>query len=560
MNPLSALGKQFEGLSGLPVSKQVSLILLTAACVVLLFGLLSWARKPVYQVLLTPGSDREAAAVVEALSRANIPYTIEAGSGAVRVPARQLSQAKMQLAGQGLASGGSTGFELLSDQGYGVSSFLEQARYNKAMEGELERSIVRMSGIASARVHLAVPRQSAFVRKPRAPSASVLLQAMPGRVLDEGIGVAVAQMVAASVPGLSLQQVTVTDQLGRLLAGGGVASSQLALSEAQLGYQQRLEETLARRIESMLVPVVGVDGVRAQVGATVDFSDSEQTEEHYSPEGRVVRSEQSDTKRQAGAAAAIGIPGALTNQPPGSRAGAATEAGKSPATVSQNRVTNYEVDRTVRHVKQGAGTLQRLSVAVLVDYLPATGGADKGEQAGQAGQPAPGGEAASTRQPLSDEQMSRIEQLVKQAVGFSAERGDTVTVTNIPFVRATVPEVTPIPLWQQPWLLDAARQLGAFLAVALLVLLVLRPLARALGQAATRPRPAAQPAAGELALAGAAEAGQGQAGQQAIASPQAGVAALPGAQGADPGQLQQLVRQDPRKASHVVRSWIGDAA
>ena len=377
MATLINFARQFEGLSGLPVARQVSLLILVAVTLAAISVAVLWGRAPTYQTFHVPGSDREASAVAQALTRANIPYRLESVTGAIQVPAARLGAARMQLASQGVGGAGSAGFEMLAEQGFGTSRFIEQARYQKAMEGELERSINAMAGIAGSRVHLAIPKQSSFVRERRAPSASVLVTPLPGRVLAEGVSVAVAQLVAASVPEMSPDRVTVVDHLGRLLTGRE-SDPDLSLTDAQLRHRERLEIMLAGRIEQILRPIVGVDGVRAQVSAELDFTSTEETRESYDPQEQAVRSQQRETVRQEGLDTARGIPGALSNQPP--LVGSAPEVAGRPAqgttasepgTLSDNSVINYELGRVLSRVSRPSGTIDRLSVAVLLDYMPA---------------------------------------------------------------------------------------------------------------------------------------------------------------------------------------------
>lgn len=472
----------------------------------------------------------------------------------------------MQLANQGGVGTGSSGFEMLAEQGFGTSRFIEQARYQKAMEGELERSINAMSGIAASRVHLALPKQSSFMRDRRAPSASVLVTPLPGRVLGDGVSVAIAQLVAASVPEMSPDRVTVVDHLGRLLTGRE-NDADLALTDGQLRHREKVESMLVERIEQILRPVVGVDGVRAQVSAEVDFTQAEETRETYDPQSQVVRSQQRETTRQEGIGASRGIPGALSNQPP--LAGTAPEVvdgalpGAVPLTdsgaLSDNSVVNYELGRVLSRVSRPSGTIQRLSVAVLLDYMPAqyaarTGAAENAEQ-----QPAVA--QASGRVPLVDEDLQRIEELVRKAVGLDESRGDTLTISNIPFTRPDLPQAAPTPVWEQPWLPGLVKLGVAGLAVVLLVLLVLRPVTRTLVTVTPAPRALPGGAGDETAASGATPRSAAASGEaRALGAP--AVAALPNPE----QQMQQmnfvrdLARDDPRKVSQVVKSWVSEEA
>ena len=531
MATLTNFARQFEGLSGLPVARQISLLILIAVTLAAISVAVLWGRAPAFQTFHVPGSDREASTIAQALTRANISYRIESTTGAFQVPASQLREARMQLANQGVAGTGSAGFEMLAEQGFGTSRFIEQARYQKAMEGELERSVNAMSGIAASRVHLALPKQSSFVRDRRSPSASVLVTPLPGRVLGDGVSVAIAQLIAASVPEMSPDRVTVVDHLGRLLSGRA-NDADLALTDGQLRHRERVEGLLVERIEQILRPIVGIDGVRAQVSAEVDFTQAEETRETFDPQSQVVRSQQRETTRQEGTGASRGIPGALSNQPPlagvapevmdGALPGAAslTDSGA----LSDNSVVNYELGRVLSRVSRPSGTVERLSVAVLLDYMPAQYAARAGAGANADQQPAAA--ESSGRVPLVEEDLRRIEELVRKAVGLDETRGDTLTISNIPFTRPELPQAAPTPIWEQPWLPGLVKLGVAGLAVVLLVLLVLRPVTRTLVTVSPAPR-ALPDGAADGTVAAAARAQPAAASGEARAHGASAVAAVP---------------------------------
>lgn len=566
MGTLTNFARQFEGLSGLPVSRQISLLILIAVTLAAISVAVLWGRAPSYQTFHVPASDRQASAVAQALTRAGIPYRLESLTGAIQVPATRLRDARMQLASEGVGGAGSTGFEMLADQGFGSSQFIEQARYQKAIEGELERSINAMAGISRSRVHLAIPKQSSFVRDRRPPSASVLITPLPGRVLSDGVSLAIAQLVAASVPEMSPDRVTVVDHLGRLLTGRG-DSADFALTDAQLRYRERLEGMLVERIETILRPIVGIDGVRAQVSADLDFTKAEETRETYEPDSRAIRSQQRELVRRQGDGGGSGIPGALSNQPP--LAGSAPEvagggdpaavAQADPRTVTDNSVVNYELGHVLSRVSRPTGTVNRLSVAVLLDYMPPQYAASRGTPSEQA--PPENQESAAGKVPLTQEDLARIQQLVREAVGVDDGRGDTLSITNIPFTTPQLPEVAPTPVWEQPWLPGLVKVAIAGLAVILLIIMVLRPVSRTLVTVAPAPR--ALPAgatSGDAATAAATAAGAGSHGQAAAVAP--GVPALPGPeqQAQQMNFVKDLARDDPKKVSQVVKAWVADEA
>jgi len=459
----------------------------------------------------------------------------------------------MPPAAQGLPKGTAMGFEMIQqDQGLGTSQFMETARYQLALETELARTVSSLQPVKAARVHLALPKASPFVRLQDNASASVLVELYPGRQLEQGQVSSIVHIVASSVPDLTPGAVTVIDQYGHLLTEGD-PDSEAAQSTAQFEQTHRLEADYVRRLEQLLTPMLGAGRVNAQVAADMDFSVTEEAHESYKPDSAAVRSEQTseDTTRN-GAGAAQGIPGATSNQPPaaaqakpaatakdkdGAIAAAApaataatsTTSGDNVVTQSRSNTRNYELDRTLSHTRQPVGRLRRLSVAVLVDNLPRTD--------------AKTGKTALT--PLSKDEMAKVEALVREAVGFDAARGDSVSVENAPFAAAEVPAITPLPLWQRPELRDVARQgLGA-LSVLVLIFVVLRPLLRNLLSAS---RPTAPMRIGELPV----DVGEerlslnGPNGAATLAYEQK----LAAARGA--------VAQDPKRVAQVVKTWLGN--
>ena len=509
------LTAQFEGLSGLPVSRQISLMIVIAAAVAISVVIATWMRQPAWQTLFTPQSDREAAQLVAALSRANIDYQIERGSGAIQVSAAQHAEARHSLAGQGIGGAG-RGFEMMDQQGYGTSQALENARLQKAMEGELERSISAMAGVASSRVHLAIPKRSPFVKKSQRPTASVLVSSLPGAHLDETVAASIARLVAASVPEMSPASVTVLDHQGRVLSGSGVSSA-VALSDSQLNYTRNLEAQMVQRIESILIPIVGLQGVRAQVHAEVDFTEIEEAAEQFDPDRKTVRSQQSESQRYSAEGGVGGVPGALSNAPPGAEALQQGGLGGDSATSS---VINYEVDRTVRHVRKAAGLVTRLSVAVLIDYRHADGGEPT---------------------PLAEEEMERIRSLVSEAVGLDQQRGDSLSLTNMRFLQPETVAVVAPPIWERGWVPGVIKQSLGVVALLVLVFMVLRPISRRLTEI---PPPKVVPVRQEVTGDLAAEA------DRSSVTPQVNQLDM----------VRELASNDPKRVSQVMTEWIENDA
>jgi len=516
----NSLTTQLEGLSGLPVSRQISLMIVIAAAIALSVVVLTWMRQPAWQTLFTPQTDRESAQLVAALSRANIAYQMESGSGAIQVAAGRHAEARMALAGQGIG-GGSRGFEMMDEQGYGTSQALENARLQKATEGELQRSINAMSGIASSRVHLAIPKRTPFAKKREMRTASVLVSSLPGFRVDEAVASSIARLVAASVAELSPARVTVLDQLGRVLAGSQ-ASDAMALSNTQLEFAHRIEQQMIERVESILMPVIGFDGVRAQVHADLDFTQIEEAAEQYDPDRKTVRSQQSESMGSMASAFLGGVPGALSNSPPGNgdeiNLGTGISQGAG-GDGSSSSVVNYEVDRTVRHTRRASGVVTRLSVAVLVDYRRPKKGAPV---------------------PLEEDELQRIEALVRDAVGIDVQRGDTLSVTNMEFIQTEVVTAETPPIWKQGWVPGVIKQALGALLLLVVVFVVLRPISRRLTEIPPARPPRALDVGGlQPELSGAA-AGQG----------------VPVPASAHIERVREIAASDPKKASRVVKDWI----
>ncbi|WP_372824478.1 flagellar basal-body MS-ring/collar protein FliF [Polaromonas sp.] len=465
-----------------------------SAVVAVIAALWLWNRAPDYGVLYSNLSDRDGGAIIASLQQMNIPYKFTDGGAALLVAANKVPEARLKLASQGLPKGGAVGFELMDNQKFGTSQFAEQVNYQRALEGELARSINSISAVESARVHLALPKPSLFVRDQKKPSASVVLTLHRGRSIDEGQVSAVVHLISSSVPELSAKSITVVDQAGNLLSAANAGTRGLDVS--QLKYSQEIEQAYVRRIEAILQPIVGASNVRAQVTADIDFSTAENTEEKYRPNqepgSTAIRSQQSSESTQLGVIPAGGVPGALTNQPPANPvapivtdppgqkkpeaqtpgqlkmsteiSGIGVPRSTSTGNGRKDTTTNYELDRSIRHVQQGAGGIKRLSVAVVVNY--------RGIQSAQ---------GKRTTQALTVTELEQIQNLVKEAMGYSRERGDSLNVVNSPFATETI-DTPELPLWRQPDNIEMAKVAGKYLLLGMLALYlwfaVLRPLLR----------------------------------------------------------------------------------
>jgi flagellar M-ring protein FliF len=460
-----------KGLAGLTLARQIGLMLGLALSIAIGVAVVLWSQTPTYSLLFSQIADKDASEILEALDSQGIDYKVETSSGAIMVPADKVHELKLKLAAQGLPRSKSLGYDLLDkDQGFGTSKSVEALRFQRALEGEIAQTIMSIQNVKSARVLLAMPQQSVFVRDRKKPSASVMVNLYQGRSLDKGQIESIVHLVASSVPLLDAEQVTVVDQKGQLLNSKD-SSSDIYLASKQLEYKKNIEEHLMERIANILAPLVGSNGMRAQLSADVDFTQTEKTQEMFNPEVSVLRSEQTAEEKNT-VAAVQGVPGALSNQP--APTGTAPETlAKKPAensaasgtgSSSKSATRNFELDKTITHTRLGTGVVRRLTVAVVVDDRHTTGSDGKGKT-----------------QPYTPEDIDRFTELVKQAVGFDSARGDQVTVTNVAFNPAEEVESLPeAPFWEKSGFPDLMKQIIAVLTVLFLLFGVLRPVMRGL--------------------------------------------------------------------------------
>ena len=556
---LQSMGSAQNFLSRMSSQQKMGLMLAVSAIVALVAGGWMWNQAPDYKVLFSNVSDRDGGAIIASLQKMNVPYKFAEGGGAILVPASEVHDARLKLASEGLPKGGLVGFELMENQKFGTSQFLEQVNFQRALEGELARSIQAVAAVSSARVHLAMAKQSVFMREQQKPSASVLVNLYPGRSLDPQQVNAIVHLVSSSVPNLPLKNVTVVDQHGSLLSKTDESNPGTGLDPNQLKYLQALEQSYVKRIEAILIPIVGLENVRAQVAAEVDFAHSEQMDEIYKPNqdpvNSTVRSQQTSESTTSGQGEG-GVPGALSNQPPAPATAPITTAqatppnqpgapGAAPATpdpaqtgkpaaqtnMRKDATTNYEVDKTIQHVRKPVGGVKRLSVAVVVNHRKVTD--EKG--------------LVST-QPLSEAEKAQITDLVKEAMGFSRERGDSLNVVNSPFTDMEKEIIPELPLWQQPEMVELAKQIAKTVLIgaliAYLVLGVLRPMLKRMNQPADT-SPPSPPMLAEHKE------------DQALPSKPV-LKQTP--QLSQPDQnlalARQLARDDPQMVASVVRHWV----
>ncbi|MDP5053818.1 MAG: flagellar basal-body MS-ring/collar protein FliF [Congregibacter sp.] len=551
---------RFSGFSRQPATRQLALLIGLAASIAMAMGLVQWAVEPNYKPLYGTMAPEDTNNVIASLEANGVDYRMDQRSGMVAVPAGDIHRARLLLAGDGYPRGEGVGFEsLYREQEIGLSSFMEQARFHRSLESELARTIGSMDSVRGARVHLAMAKQSAFLRQREQPAASVMLNLYAGRTLNDRQLAGIVHLVASSVPNLDAEQVSVVDQQGKLLSGQGT-DTEFGFAQDKFRYTRQLESDLSARVIDILEPILGANAVRAQVNADLDFTRIERTLETYAPDTRVrseQTSEETSNQRLNG-----GVPGTLSNEPPldttvTAQQGAAT-AGLSaettapaatlpPARTSRRSTINYEMDKTISHIRETPGALQKLSIAVVLDYIDST--ADDG---------------TTTRIPMPQERIDEVTALVREAVGFSEDRGDTVSVISASFVPVAAIDdaIVESSLLEQDWIWQLAKGLLVLVVLLALVFVVVRPLVKF----AAVPVPMMQSPQG---LGGpgqqsvAALGGGGMADDQVTLGGR-GQMGLPGTAGVAGGYQQQLqmarsvAAGEPDRAAQVVRGWVAD--
>ncbi|MGY2485502.1 flagellar basal-body MS-ring/collar protein FliF [Cupriavidus sp. CP313] len=565
-------GRPAEVIERLKANPKLPLMLAGAALAAAIAVGVLWSRSPDYKVLYSNLSERDGGAVLQSLQQMNVSYKFAEGGGAVMVPAEKVHEIRLRLASQGLPKSGTAGMELMDNQKFGISQFAEQVNYQRGLEGELARSIESIAAVQSARVHLAIPKPTLFVRERQKPTASIVLQLYPGRAIDEGQVAAISHLVSSSVPELTPKSISIVDQHGNLLSNTG---NERMLDATQLKYVQALEQNYLKRIEAILTPIVGKDNVRAQVTADVDFSIVEHTDESYKPNQdptrSAIRSQQTSESTQQGATPPGGVPGALSNQPPAAAAapvttpqtpragqapgqagapaagqpgqpgqaaqpgqgaqGANSTASSGPSSNRRDSTVNYELDRSVRHVQQAPGGVRRLSVAVVVNYRQQADA--KGKLVAEALPPA---------------LLAQIQNLTKEAMGFSADRGDSINVVNSPFTAEREKAALEVPLWKQPDMIELGKTLAGYLLLALLALFVWFKVARPILRRYTSPPLPAPEARDET---------------EAVllppdepANPE--ILRLAAKYESDLALVRDAAQRDPRLVASVIKNWIAN--
>lgn len=538
-----------QRLSALDRAQRMRLGVGAALLVAVAIAAIVLGRQPDYRVLFANLSDKDGGAIVAQLSQMNVPYKHADGGGAILIPADRVHDVRLRLATQGLPKGSVAGFELMESSKFGMTQFQERLNFQRGLEGELTRSIQALSSVQGARVHLALPNQNGFFREQQKPSASVLVSLHPGRILDRAQLAGIVHLVASSVPELSPSAVSVLDDTGKLLSQSPDTAAGTGADAQQLLYVQQIEQQYTRRILDILEPVVGRDNVKAQVTAEVDFTQTESTSEQFrpnqTPDSSAIRSQQLLESRGSANKTATGVPGAVANQPPAPSAAPINGANPAPnaggtqgteeQTSKRESTINYEVDKTIRVTRGGAGAVKRLSAAVVVNYQSAE---EKGKPITKA---------------LTPEQLEQMTALVRETIGFNRDRGDSVNLMNTPF-QVTVAPTNDIPLWKQPEMIDLAKTLawpvGAVLFAALVLMGLVRPALKASGAAAA---PRAIPVAGGQLDAVESETPE----RPALPAPANKNEVLP----ATPEQLRLeearvLAKENPVAVANILKTWL----
>ena len=565
-----------ENLSEMTMLRQVGLMVGLAASVAIGFAVVLWSQQPDYRPLYGSLAGMDSKQIMETLAAADIAYTVEPNSGALLVKADDVARARMKLAAAGVTpSDANIGFEILDkDQGLGTSQFMEATRYRRGLEGELARTISSLNNVKGARVHLAIPKSSVFVRDERKPSASVLVELFSGRSLEPGQVLAIINLVATSVPELSKSQITVVDQKGNLLSDMA-ENSALTQAGKQFDYSRRMESMLTQRVHNILQPVLGNDRYKAEVSADVDFSAVESTSEQFNPDQPALRSEQSTSEQRTAAnGPPQGVPGALSNQPPApasapqTTGGAAATAGAIapgqplldangqqimdpatgqpmlapyPADKRNQSTKNFELDRSISHTKQQQGRVNRLSVSVVVDDQVKVNAAD----------------GTITRAPWGADELARFTRLVQDAVGFDASRGDSVSVINMPFSAERGEVIAEAAFYTQPWFWDIVKQVLGVLFILVLVFGVLRPVLNNItGNGSKKQLAAFGGSDVELGGMGGLD-GELANDRVSLGGPQSILLPSP-SEGYDAqlNAIKSLVAEDPGRVAQVVKEWI----
>jgi flagellar M-ring protein FliF len=580
-SPATPVARLQEAFARLTYTQKILLAAAAAAIIAVLVGFWLWNRQPDYKVLFANFSEKDGGAIIAALDQANVPYRYSEGGGAILVPSEQVHDVRLRLASQGLPRGGSVGFELMENQKFGVSQFIEQVNYQRALEGELARTIESIASVESARVHLAIPKPTVFVREEQKPTASVLLHLYPGTMLDKKQIAGISHLIASSVPQLPLANVNIIDQNGDLLSQLKDKLNEAGLDPSQLKYVREVEHNIAERIKDILRPVVGEGNYRAQVAADLDFSHVEQTAEIYRPNvppaEASIRSQQTSESSSLTPPPRGGVPGSLTNQPPvpaiapltqppvpvpPGEAGATPEADPNnpnaqnpergridiagidapltpvspPLETRKDSTTNYEVDRTVRYTRQESGMVRRLSAAVVVNYRM---GKDP-----KSGQERP--------EPLTENELKQIHDLVREAMGYNEARGDSLSVANASFTPETNAE-SALPIWKEPENVARGLEIMKYVVIASIIFAIYFVMIRPILRVMFPPPPEQPEKSTQESGSGGEEARRFTEGSEEEMERQTELDSF----SAKLEKAREIAQSDPKIVANMIKDWMG---
>lgn len=482
-----------------------------------------------YKPLFANLSNEDTGEIVKKLKEQKVAYRIAADGKAILVPSDKVYDLRISLASEGLPQGGGVGFEIFDRKNFGMTEFVQKLNYQRALQGELARTITQISGVENARVHLAIPEKSLFKEGEKPPTASIVLQMKSGRQLRESDVQGIVHLVASSIEGMDPEQVTVLDSSGKIMSRNGPADVNSKLTSTMMETQRVFEKNLEDRLQSLMDKAVGSGKSVARVSAVLNFKQVEKVEERYDPEASVLRSEQRVEQKDGITMSAGGMPGVQS---------ATVKANASPATAGggskRDETLNYEVSRSSAKIIEPVGTLSKISVAILVDGKYEEGAVTKS------------GPAAKPKYiPRSPDELQKIESLVKGAVGYNLERGDQLTVVNVPF-QETV-EVIPTELpkwWEKPLFVDIGKNAFLGLAFIALILFVIRPLIKMLPPLRTD----------HIDTIGLLESQK-----ERYEQLEGGVYGRIPQQSIDikgPGELLAIVKQDPYQTAQILQNWL----
>ncbi|PHI36951.1 flagellar M-ring protein FliF [Pseudoalteromonas sp. GCY] len=455
----------FSALSGVDMLRQVTLVIALAICLAIAIFIIIWARQPDMRPLGKYPTE-ELVETLDFLDQQKIEYQLDGNT--ILVAESDYQDIKLRMARDGFTQSPSSGTDILmQDMGFGVSQRLERERLKHSREQQLARTIEELQDVNRAKVLLAIPKENVFARREKKPSATVVITLKRGKTLGGEEVDSIVDIVASAVQGLEPSRVTVTDQNGRLLNSGS-QDSLAARSRKEYEIERKREQEYLEKIDSILIPTVGLGNFTAQVDLTMDFSAVEETQKRYNPDLPAVRSETTYEENNIGGLA-VGIPGALTNQPPTNSnipeiAGQGGNGQSATPSSNQKEATrNYELDTTISHKRQQTGVIRRISVSVAVDYLSK-----------------PDAEGNMAMVPRTQEELNNIRRLLQGGVGFDMQRGDALEVVTVPFVREDLTEMQEIPLWEQDWFQKTIRLAAGTLVIIVLILAVVRPMLKRL--------------------------------------------------------------------------------